>query len=286
MSREANTGNIGTADWLIGTAKSNPEGLLLVAAGCALLMRSGRSRASNGDAEENRSVPPRSSSTRDQARGSRASKEISETAEIAREQASDLGSNAAATAIAYASSASEYAGEVRDTITEASGRVARRAQSTFQETVSRVVEEQPLTLALLGLAAGAAVAATFRATDIEKRTLGPAGERLTDSAERAGERLKESTVKAAERLRTAAEERGLNAEGLREVASDVTGAFGSALSGESAQSVPASSGESRRRSAVSDLGRSKDRSAKLDQSQRSGAPGSSKTGRPSGKRGA
>ncbi len=33
----------GTGDWIMGAVKSNPEGLLLLAAGCALLLRSGAS---------------------------------------------------------------------------------------------------------------------------------------------------------------------------------------------------------------------------------------------------
>lgn len=294
MSREPRTANLGTAEWLIGAAKNNPEGLLLLAAGCALLMRRGGSPSSNsfhaGETHGNnrhRSVP-RSSSAPGQGRGSKTMEDVSETAENAREHASDLGGKVAATASAYASSASEYAEEARRNITETSGRVARRAQSTFQETVNRVVEEQPLTVALLGVAAGAAVAAAFRPTDFEKRTLGPAGEQLTDSVERAGERLKESTVKAGERLRTAAEERGLNADGLKEVASDVADAFGSTLSGDqqagSAQSAPASSAGLSGQSALGPTDRSKQKSAKLDDSQ-PGASRSGKSGQSSGKRG-
>ncbi|MER8963980.1 hypothetical protein [Mesorhizobium sp. M0185] len=298
MSREAHTTNIGTAEWLIGAAKNNPEGLLLVAAGCALLMRRGGAWASGGfdHADETRgskgqrSVHPRSSNTAGQRRRWKSIEEdASETADNAREHASDLGGKVAATASAYASSASEYVDEARRNVTETSERVARRAQSTFQETVNRVVEEQPLTLALLGLATGAAVAAAFRPTDFEKRTLGPAGEQLTNSAEKVGERLKESTVKARERLRTAAEERGLNADGLKDVVSDVAGEFGSTLSGEqqagSAESPSATSGVSRGQSAPGSMGRSIDKSANSDQSQRPGASRSGRSGQSSGKRG-
>ncbi|ESY66346.1 hypothetical protein NKH57_17140 [Mesorhizobium sp. M1050] len=297
MSREAHMPNIGTAEWLIGAAKNNPEGLLLVAAGCALLMRRRGAWASGGfdHADETRgskgqrSVHPTSSNTAGQGRRSKSTEDASETADNAREHASDLGGKVAATASAYTSFASEYVDEARRNVTETSERVARRAQSTFQETVNRVVEEQPLTLALLGLATGAAVAAAIRPTDFEKRTLGPAGEQLTDSAEKVGERLKESTVKARERLRTAAEERGLNADGLKDVVSEVAGEFGSTLSGEqqagSAESPSATSGISRGQSAPGSMGRSTDKSANSDQSQRPGASRSGKSGQSSGKRG-
>ena len=43
MTKMGNSGDVyGRAgDWLIGTAKRHPEALLVLAAGCALLMRSG-----------------------------------------------------------------------------------------------------------------------------------------------------------------------------------------------------------------------------------------------------
>ena len=43
MTNMVNSGNVygWAGHWLIGTAKRHPEGLLVLAAGCALLMRSG-----------------------------------------------------------------------------------------------------------------------------------------------------------------------------------------------------------------------------------------------------
>ncbi|WP_027152818.1 hypothetical protein [Mesorhizobium sp. WSM2561] len=305
MSRESRTANLGTAEWLIGAAKNNPEGLLLVAAGCALLMRRGGSSAisSFGHAEESRGnnghrkAQSRSSSTRpDRHEAETREGGAPAAVEAAREYVTEIGEKVAATASSYASSASTYADEARRNVSQTSEQFARQAQSTLQDTMNRVAQEQPLTLALLGFAAGAAVAAAFRTTDIENRTLGPAAEQLTDTAERAGERLKESTEEAGKRLRRAAKERGLDADGLKEVASDVAGAFGSALSGEqpteSAQAPSASSGGSRAQSAQrgmpqsGGMGRSQDNSGKSDQSPQSDASRPSKSGRSSGKRGA
>ncbi|RWP26044.1 hypothetical protein [Mesorhizobium sp.] len=298
MSRESRTANLGTAEWLIGAAKNNPEGLLLVAAGCALLMRRGGSSAisSFGHAEESRG---NNGHRKARSRSSSPDGHEAETreggapaaVEAAREYVSEIGEKVAATASSYASSASTYADEARRNVSQTSEQFARQAQSTLQDTMNRVAQEQPLTLALLGFAAGAAVAAAFRTTDIENRTLGPAAEQLTDTAERAGERLKESTEEAGKRLRRAAKERGLDADGLKEVASDVAGAFGSALSGEHAQAPSASSGRSRAQSAQrgmpqsGGMGRSQDNSAKSDQSPQSDASRPSKSGRSSGKRG-
>src|SRR6476660_296407 len=49
-----NRNDLGTyapaADWLLGTAKRNPEALLVLAAGCALLLRGGRGGGSRGSA--------------------------------------------------------------------------------------------------------------------------------------------------------------------------------------------------------------------------------------------
>ena len=43
MNRYMDTDRYSRAgDWLIGTAKRNPEALLVLAAGCALLLRSGK----------------------------------------------------------------------------------------------------------------------------------------------------------------------------------------------------------------------------------------------------
>jgi hypothetical protein len=82
------------------------------------------------------------------------------------------------------------------------------------------------------LAAGAAVAAAFPATRFERETLGPAGKRLSEAASDAGERLTEAASAAGERLMTTAEDKGLNKEGLKEVARDVAGTFEKSFTGE------------------------------------------------------
>ena len=134
------------------------------------------------------------------------------------------------TASAYASSVSDYADEAADR----SRRFAQQAQSSLQSTAQQILQDQPLAVALVGLAAGAAVAAAFPATEVEKRTLGPTGERLMDAAERAGDHLKEAGAQASESLKNAAEERGLTGEGLKEVVREVGDAFSNALSGDQA----------------------------------------------------
>jgi hypothetical protein len=88
-----------------------------------------------------------------------------------------------------------------------------------------------LAVAIAGAAAGAALAAAFPSTRMERETLGPAGKRLSEAATNAGEKLSKAASAAGERLMSAADERGVNAEGLKEVARDVAGSFEKSFSG-------------------------------------------------------
>ena len=61
--------------------------------------------------------------------------------------------------------------------------------------------------------------------------MGPIGDQVSERAQHFGGQLKEATVKAGEKLKSVAEERGLNADGLKDAASEVASAFGSSMSG-------------------------------------------------------
>ncbi|MER9882340.1 hypothetical protein [Mesorhizobium sp. M0118] len=292
MSRNSQVQDFGTKEWLLSSARNNPEGLLLVAAGCALLMRSRSSSA--GHREQSRATGGRQNAphVRTASGGaSKAQEEASETAEAMRDNLAGIGEKVSETASQYASSAASYAEQAGRSVSEKSGRVVQQAQSSFQDTIGRMVEEQPLAFVLAGFAAGAAIAAALPASDVERRTLGPAGERLTDAAEKAGDRLKSSTAKAGERLKSAAEEHGLNSDGLKEVARDVAGAFGSALSEEqSSEPVqppspsPRGSSGSSTPAAKLQPGSATPSEGITAKSQRSGNARSSKPARPGGKR--
>jgi hypothetical protein len=103
----------------------------------------------------------------------------------------------------------------------------------MQSGMDRVLRDQPLAVAMAGLAAGAAVAAVFPSTEIEDRTFGGAREALTEAAGKAGERVMGAAGKAGDRLKSGAEERGLTSEGLKELAGEVADTFTSAVSGKS-----------------------------------------------------
>jgi hypothetical protein len=245
-----------TGDWLFGTVRRNPEALLLMAAGCCLMMRSRSSsrtsvrpvyerdewgyptrRASSqvrGASESAREGLSRATAASDTARSageytSQAKDRITDTAS---DYASQMKERISDTASDYADSVSDFAGEARRAVTERSATLSRQTQAILQLSMQRVLREQPLAVAVAGLAAGAAVAALFPSTEIEDRALGGAHEQLKDAAEKAGERVMEAAGKAGERLKSAAEERGLTSEGLKEMAGEVGGTFKDAISGK------------------------------------------------------
>ena len=232
MNNNSNPGGL-SADWLMSAVKKNPEGLLLLAAGCALLFRTRSSRSrqwshgyqsySSGQGQHGPRMEHRGSGGKDW----EMPEGMSRAADTAREYASNVGKTVGETARSYASAAGEYADHASQTIRDQSGRIAEQTQSTIE----RIVREQPLAVAIAGAAAGAALAAAFPSTRMERETLGPAGKRLSEAATNAGERLSKAASAAGERLMSAADERGVNAEGLKEVARDVAGSFEKSFSG-------------------------------------------------------
>jgi uncharacterized protein YjbJ (UPF0337 family) len=206
-----------TTNWLVGTAKRNPEGLLLLAAGCALLLRSKSSRTP---------------SMRSDSSVQRAQDGVSRAVGDATTYAADIKKKVSDTVNQATESVSDMAGDATRAVSDQSQRFARNAQSTFDSTMSRVLREQPLAVAMVGLAAGAAFAAVVPTTDVEKRTLGAAGEAISDAAGKARDTVMEAAGKAGERLKSGAEERGLSTQGLKELAGEVTDAFKSSVSGK------------------------------------------------------
>jgi hypothetical protein len=224
MNPQSQAGSLGTDNWIFRTVKQNPEGLLLLAAGCALLMRRG-------------GLAGRSSSDRPRTGADTGGNGFAQAAQDARQYAGDIAEKTGAAARDFATSASEYAGQTRDMLGDKSGRIVQQAQSTVQSTMNRVLQDQPLAVALAGLAAGCAVAAAFPTTDIEKQTLGPVGVHMTKAAQEVGRQVNEATAKAGEQLKTSTEERGLSPDGLKEVAKEVAGAFSSSMSGETGKAT-------------------------------------------------
>jgi hypothetical protein len=276
MNSQFPSRNPGIADWIVATAKKNPEGLLLLAAGAALLARTSRPSTGSGhprrgdDVREGRPYEgsPYEGSSGASSSGSRSwpgAERMSQAVDTARQTAADMGSrvtetasSVADTASSYAASASRFATETTRTVRQRSGDFYEDATSTLQGTVQRVMREQPLMVALAGLAAGAAVAAAFPRTEIEERTLGPAGERITDLASQKAEQVKAAGAAAGQRLMSSAEQRGLSAEGLKDLAREAVDAFGQSMSQQGSGAATGSgsgSGTPAQPKASDDMGR-------------------------------
>jgi len=226
MNRQSATSNPG--DWLLGSIKQNPEGLLLLAAGAALLMRTARSSTRSAPQAEDSTGSSDFSGT-----AGNSSESASDMAGRAREKVTEFASSAADRVSGFASAASDRASKASQTVNEKTAKLASQTKASAQDFTSRMLQEQPLVVAVAGLAAGAALAAAFPGTQMEKQTLGPIGEQVGEAAQRVGDQLKQATSAAGETLKNAARERGLNQEGLKEVASEVAGAFSGSMSGTS-----------------------------------------------------
>ena len=197
MTNMVNSGDVyGRAgDWLIGTAKRHPEALLVLAAGCALLMRGGGG----------------SSQSRNESAGSHGRWATEKTSEVV----SDLKGRVSDAA----SSVSDYAGGVGRTISAQTSQIAGQAQSTLQTGFGHLLREQPLALVVLGLAAGAAVAMLLPATEMEERTLAPARDAIAGVTGKVGENLIEAASDAGQRLAHGIAERASN--GFKELVHEV-----------------------------------------------------------------
>jgi hypothetical protein len=235
MSRQSSTR---TSDWLLGAVKQNPEGLLLLAAGACLLLRKTGSKAlfaGHSSSTRSYSGDVGSHSSGSQRSGQSARGGFSQALSGAQDYASDIADRTMDTVGSVASTASDYASKAGRAVGEQSSRVAQQAQSTFEGAVSRILQDQPLAIAIAGVAAGAAVAAAFPATAFEREHLGAIGDQVTDAAYEVGDQLKEAAGRAGETLKSAIDQRGLNAEGLKDAATkvvtEVAGAFGGSPSG-------------------------------------------------------
>jgi hypothetical protein len=233
-------------DWLMTTAKRNPEAFLVMAAGAALLMR-GRGSSPNqapdyrqmrnwqeSGGQSEASVP--GTHMRQSARGSAST--VSDTMDRAAGAASEYASAASDAVRSYASTAAEYASETGQAVRSQASRMAdqatnlaSQAHSAVQSGAGTVMREQPFAVALLGVAAGAVVAALLPSTKVEERTLGPAREALTEAARDMGENVVQSAKEAGKHLKQSAVDRGLTPDGMKEMAREAADAFKSRMSG-------------------------------------------------------
>jgi vacuolar-type H+-ATPase subunit H len=218
-------------EWILNTIKRNPEGLLLLAAGAVLMMRTSSPEPFPPASVDRVYRETRSASDE---MASQMTDAVKDTARRTMDAASSYASTASETARqtmdaakSYASSATDYADQARRKVGEQSDRIVQQTRSMAQS----VLQNQPLAIVAAGLAAGAALAAAFPPTELERETLGPVGNEVSNAAERFGDQVKQATAKAGEKLKDAAEERGLHTEGLKDMAGEVVDTFKASMAG-------------------------------------------------------
>ena len=216
MTKMVNSGDVyGRAgDWLISTAKRHPEALLVLAAGCALLVRNGGG-SSQGFSPEISNEDPSDGRT---------------------EKASEFVSGLKDRATDVASSVSDYAGGVGRTISAQTSQIAGQAQSTLQTGFGHLLREQPLALVVLGLAAGAAVATLLPAMEVEERTLAPARDAIAGVTGKVGENLIAAASDAGQRLTQGIADRA--SEGFKELVHEVGAKFTDKVAGRTESPGP------------------------------------------------
>ena len=229
-------------EWLTETARRNPEALLVLAAGCALLMRGrGGSRRLERQFQDYNEDSHHEERENRQGGAMRSLRDgVSGAAGSAAEFVGDVKDSVYGKASSYASTVSGYAEEGRQHIS----RQASHLRSQTQSAAGQVFHEQPLAVAALGLVAGAALAALLPRSEVERRTLRPARDAVADAANRAAATITEAAGEAGKRLQQGAADRGLNADAVKDLARESAEAFTSRVSGSSAETTSTGPGAS------------------------------------------
>jgi hypothetical protein len=189
-----------TVERVADTIRRNPESLLLLGAGVALMLRNAATS----------STPPRQRKTRTKASssdhyydsagidngGSTGSASEGLTSKVSA-AADEVRSYVADTAQDLTDKASEYGHAATKRTKQAADSAYRSAEGVF--------EAHPMSMAIAGLAAGCLAAAVFPSTRFERDTLGPIGRRAADAVAETGAAVKTAAV---ERVSTAARKAG------------------------------------------------------------------------------
>jgi ElaB/YqjD/DUF883 family membrane-anchored ribosome-binding protein len=229
---------------LAGAALAQPAGLLLLVAGTSLLL-SGMRPPSREAARRARTA------VRKIAQGdfSPVTDSASDMVSGVRDQVGDLGNKASELARSYSESLAGVADDAQQALRERSQQFADSARSSAQSSVSFVLEDQPLLLAAIGLAAGATLGAILPSTPQENRLMGETRDKVAELASEAAKQkideLGDAAGEAAERLKNAVKERvAASTEDLGDVAKDVVEPFANVASGSGTSSTDGKSGQS------------------------------------------
>lgn len=226
-----------TVERVAQAIRQNPEGLLLLGAGVALMLRN---VASSGDVKPQRKHRNKQSpdSYYDTVGGNTGSSagaglvgKVSAAAEDVRSYVADTAHDLTDKAQELTDKASEYGHAATKRTKQAADRAYRSAEGVF--------DAHPMSIAVAGLAAGCLAAAVFPSTRFERDTLGPIGRRAADAVSETGAAVKSAAVervsnaarKAGEQLTHAVVDGTLNAGTLGAVAREVAADFKSNVTG-------------------------------------------------------
>jgi ElaB/YqjD/DUF883 family membrane-anchored ribosome-binding protein len=216
---------------LAGAARAQPAGLLLLVAGTSLLL-SGMRPTSREATRRARTAVRRIA----QGDFSPVTETASDVASGVRNQVSGIGDKASELARSTTDSISGLADNAQEALRERTQQLVETTRSSAQSGMSFVLEDQPLLLAAIGLAAGATLGALLPGTPQENQLMGDVrdhvAELATETARQKLGDLGDAATEAAERLKNAVKERASQAtENLDEVAKDVVEPFANVASG-------------------------------------------------------
>jgi hypothetical protein len=241
-------------NWLITKVKQNPEAFLVMAAGCALLLRSVGSRSHETGHDPNGRWNDRSQwedvrdRTTSKARDVAADLQdrVKGTADVVSEKASDYAASLTANAISeraagYASDVSDQATDWGRHVANETARMSARAQSSIQDGLGQLIKEQPFAVVALGVAVGAAVAAFLPSTKVEQDALRPVSDAAANAVNSGVNQIKDAVSATGDQLKEAAQRRGLDADGIKDMAREASQAFTDKLAGSTPRETPATS---------------------------------------------
>jgi hypothetical protein len=227
-------------NWLVTKVKRNPEAFLVLAAGCALLLRAsgsvGTAHDPNGRWNDQSRWQGTSATARNVAAGLQ--DRVNDTAAAVSEKASDYAASLSDKAGALSERATGYASNLSDQATDwgrnvanETARMSAQARTSMQDGFGRLIKEQPFAVAALGVAVGAAVAAFLPPTPAEQNALRPLGDAAANAVNSGMEQIKDAVSATGDQLKDAAQRRGLSADGIQDMAREATQTLTDKLAG-------------------------------------------------------
>lgn len=275
MTRNYETQSRSKSSSMMTMAQSNPEALLVIAAGLALMMRS-KTRQKSANIQKTGIArtgyyqnDSRRDGTLDRARDKAAQgmTAVESTMQNAMgsarqalastsETASNYASATADTAREYLDSAKEYAGSaqeyVSDRMSNAWSTVSAGSDNVMEQVgvmadyTDQAFRSHPVATAALGMAIGATLATIIPSSRMEDEALADTREAIGEAARSAKDRLYDAADQAWHEARRLAEEKGVDAQGLKAMVNQVTDKFTKSAtdSGSGPSGTPSSSATS------------------------------------------